>query len=62
MNFWQQQDKGLKLQFRSFLVVENSRGVKLLVEKWLVKRFHKLTDNVFAKSSILIRNTVRGQK
>ena len=43
-------------------VAENSRAVKLLVEKDLVKLFHKLSDDVFAKSSILIKNTVRGQK
>ena len=50
------------LMVRPVVVVENSSGVKASCRKWLVKRFHKLTDDVFAKSSVLIRNTERGQK
>ena len=58
MNFDNSKRKVLKLQFRSFfVVVENSRAVKLLV-----KHFHISTDEVFAKSSVQIKNTVRGQK
>ena len=44
-------------------VVENLRGVKLLVENdWLNVSYNLLTDDVFAKSSILIRNSCTWSK